>query len=157
MLGAIAWSSGLFPRPRTPSSHYAPELLDGLFVFVVAAVGAYVLGLACHSVARLVYAGLGKPRPRSKRAAVTWVRALPEDQRIRLGLYFWYLRSTCWNLAVALVTGLILLGCAGKTTGLVVTSMLGLAFLLIVQGYSLNGTWKDVLALSPPGLDSGVS
>ncbi|MGH8657202.1 MAG: hypothetical protein ACREV4_01575 [Gammaproteobacteria bacterium] len=77
---------------------------------VLAIVLIYALGLLCHGIQRGLL---------SVKCIKQWLARLPgppnpdpwfanlraNDPRHDLALYFWYMRATCWNLAVAIVPG----------------------------------------------------
>lgn len=83
-----------------------------VFAVVIAIIGSYMLGLFVHGVqrmvTRLVHVVLG-PNNRKHitqllvgNYGTAWYRNLSDDQRHELTTYFWYLRATCRNAAVAL-------------------------------------------------------
>lgn len=84
---------------------------------VLAIVLIYALGLLCHAIQR---------RLLSVKCIEQWLTRLPDpanpepwfanlranDPRHDLALYFWYMRATCWNLAVAIVLAVGVVSCA---------------------------------------------
>jgi hypothetical protein len=86
-------------------------------VMTVSLAFIYLLGLLCHGFQRAIWELVSRPASVTKQA---WFDGLDRAAREELALYFWYMRATCWNLAVAVITssflfpscfpGIILLG-----------------------------------------------
>lgn len=62
----------------------------------------FVLGVACHCIQRIVYrisrrSGIVSVESRHH----SWYQRLDSKKRDDLAIYFWYMRATAWNLAIA--------------------------------------------------------
>ena len=101
LFGAI-WYSGCFPIDAL-SSH--DDTVHGILTGAFAIVFIYVLGLICHGIQRAVHCLIGIKNIGS----TPWYTNLKKDNpRHELSMYFWYMRSTCWNLVVAIVLAVII-------------------------------------------------
>jgi len=89
---------------------FLPLSTSGGLIQALLTLGAiYVLGLLIHATQRVLFPLIFprlKPQPKSQ----PWYCNLAEEQREDLVLYFWYLRATCWNLAVAIPISCLLIG-----------------------------------------------
>jgi|GEM_PF-2216841 len=90
--------------------------VEGLMSSVILVTLAYVIGLLCHGLQRIIYkitrwlvSMVPKTRPES-RPRNSWYRQLQTTSRAELAHYFWYMRSTCWNLALAAIVSAYLVG-----------------------------------------------
>lgn len=77
----------------------------------------YVLGVVCHASHRAL-AGLFKrcgfkDAARSEADHGPWYSGLARKRREDLAMYFWYMRATAWNLAVATAISGVMLSIAG--------------------------------------------
>jgi FtsH-binding integral membrane protein len=119
LFGAM-WYSGCFPIDPL-SSH--DDTVHGILTGAFAVVSIYVLGLICHGIQRLVlwfirlilnlFILIKNRRSttpnNTEPTPPPWFAKLTKDSpRIELSLYFWYMRSTCWNLVVAIVLAVII-------------------------------------------------
>lgn len=86
------------------------DAVQGVFIGVFAIALIYLLGLICHGIQRIVlwliwfvYGKRNSPEP------TAWFANLKKDNpRYELIMYFWYMRSTCWNLVVSIVLAAII-------------------------------------------------
>ncbi|MEO1018704.1 MAG: hypothetical protein AAFY56_13585 [Pseudomonadota bacterium] len=79
----------------------------------------YVTGLAIHSAQRvlhqwllhqwLLHQRLGTKPSAEQGTVPSWYQKLPLDPRLEMAFYFWYMRTTCWNVALSLVIVLVFL------------------------------------------------
>jgi hypothetical protein len=110
------WYSWRISGAGQPPEFHPLSTSIGLIQALLALGTIYVLGLLIHAIQRVLFPlffGSLEPQPKSK----PWYCNLAEEQREDLVLYFWYLRATCWNLAVAIPVSclLVVAGCVQKT------------------------------------------
>lgn len=80
----------------------------GVFAVTVGFTLAYILGLMCHSLQRLLYLVFGRrlsDKLTASEGRTSWYQTMEANSLNELTQYFWYMRSTCWNLATALAVG----------------------------------------------------
>jgi hypothetical protein len=135
VLLVAAWRAGILPHGAEPGVR--ADVVDA-----VAAIGSvYVIGLCCHALARAVawgsylLAGGAHATP-----GLPWYRTVDENSR-DIASYFWYLRSTCWNTAIALTAAA---GIAAKHDSrpfeitLVACVLLSASAVLVLLGYEYD-------------------
>ncbi len=104
ILGAMWWYRVIDAR-QLRLCELGGETTQGVALLIAAALLSYVIGLACHAVHRVLTSVLGTWRKslRCSDCDPSWYANLKSDARQELALYFWYKRSTCWNMAVAVI------------------------------------------------------
>lgn len=135
LLFAAIWYRFLREIPIADMGGSTPRAIA---VVTVSLALIYLLGLLCHEFQRAIWELLFR-RASATAAATTaarksWFEALDRVARKELALYFWYLRTTCWNLAVAVIPSSFLLSSyfPGVLLGLVVS------FALVLLGADFN-------------------
>jgi hypothetical protein len=150
LLFGVMWYSGCFPVDAL-SSH--DDTIHGIITGAFAVVFIYVLGLICHGIQRVVrwFIRLLLKNRRSTTPDNTestpspWFAKLTKDSpRTELSLYFWYMRSTCWNLAVAIVLAVIIYFNQSKlalslSVGLISVLVIGV---LVFLGYEFDKSMR---------------
>lgn len=102
---AMLWVSDCVPIAQLRLPGKEGEATHGVVLLLLAIMASYVLGLLCQAVQRafskqevITLAFIDR---RAEGGSPPWYSTLPEPVRHELAIYFWYKRSTCWNLAVA--------------------------------------------------------
>jgi len=146
--------------PRNPPSGEKLTTSESIVSLLVAMALIYLLGLLTHGVqSRIVWPlgrrwkkegpkegaeGQGAPGEREP----AWFQRLSAEPRENLSLYFWYMRATCRNLAVALPAAALLLF-AGDSPGRSTKALLlGIAVLGAVLLVQLSREYDDALERS---------
>lgn len=116
---------------------------SGLEAVAIGLALIYTCGLICHATQRAVLRGLKKigkntsAAVEEKNSGAAWYSHLVPERRQDLATYFWYMRATSWNLAVALPLGMAALEYdSPKASHVVVTLVMSL--LLIFLGMDFN-------------------
>src|SRR5262245_22986754 len=107
--GAVLFAA-LLRAQYIPKAAVSQELktIRDILQIVLLVAGVYVLGLICHAVQRgikTIWRLLS-----NNSTAASWYTRLQSDHVYELATYFWYMRATCWNLAVALLAALSIEG-----------------------------------------------
>ncbi|MEZ4469919.1 MAG: hypothetical protein R3F60_03750 [bacterium] len=115
---------------------------------------AYGVGMVVQGLSRIVLAFTGKALPDPDDAPI-WLSVLTLAKREELLLYFWYMRATCLNVAIAtpIAVGLWLAvryEAAFGQEGLGALGALGSAFVLWNLGRSFERSWRRARDLPPP-------
>lgn len=90
-----SWQMGLLPELRENGAR------GDVIAAVAAIVLVYAFGLICHAIARAALLLSDWPTKLKGDPRLPWYRSVEEKVK-DLATYFWYLRSVCWNFAVAL-------------------------------------------------------
>ncbi len=113
------WHCDWLPAEFVVAARQGITTGTGLMAVLAGVAMTFILGLLCHAILRLVGCVVDKCCPNllgplklkkssdasqsaPESASKRWYFSLPETARTDLALYFWYLRSTCWNLAAAI-------------------------------------------------------
>jgi len=144
----LVWALGkTFGFPQSRGLTTAGGAVD--LVFFLGFV--YVLGLAAHAVARIVKF-IVKVLSAVEVKAVPWYArpgVCPSDE-LSIPLYFWYLRATCWNLAVALAfSAIVLCGWGPDGSGKLALALAILGALLFLLGMDFHRSFRCVMEESP--------
>ena len=96
-------------------------------VMTVSVALIYLFGLLCHALQRVLWEFVFRrfcPTPPTHKS---WFQALDRAACEELALYFWYMRATCWNLAIAVsLSSFLVFSCfPGILLGLVASFALG--------------------------------
>ena len=109
------WVLGLFPPTHVMAQSQSLTDATGLIFAIVTLGLIYVSGLVIHGIQRVLSApiwrllqmhGWVEQSPAHGVSSVDdaiWYQRLSFERREDLSLYFWYLRATCWNLAVTIL------------------------------------------------------
>jgi len=94
------------------ASQWKDDTVNTVISIMLVIAFIYVLGLLCHSIQRLMQYSLKRTHNnRSNDAASSyspWFMGLEGSTLHEFATYFWYLRSTCWNLAIAVFVAAII-------------------------------------------------
>ncbi len=106
LFGAM-WYSGCFLPFDALSFHN--DTVHGILAGAFAVVFIYVLGLFCHGIQRTVYSNryIWSICRKDKNSTPWYANLRKDNPRYELIMYFWYMRSTCWNLVAAIVLAVI--------------------------------------------------
>jgi hypothetical protein len=97
LFGAL-WHAGYLPVNGFAQGQ---DTVHGVLSAAYAIVLIYLLGLICHGIQRGV---LWLFRSRKGSKDPSWYANLQANNpRHEFAIYFWYMRATCWNIAVALI------------------------------------------------------
>ena len=129
VLLVAAWQAGLIT-----SDTIRTDGTDGyqtVIAVLAGLLGAFVAGALCHAVARGINEFFRWRNGATAKAS--WYRAdLKHEQQYELAHYFWYMRATFANLAVALPAAAILYGCGtGRWGWLWLAAAVAAAFVLL--------------------------
>ena len=131
-----------------------PNVLDAAVGAALWFLVAYGVGLVVQAMSRYVLAFVGKQQPDPNDAPI-WLVALSPEKREELLLYFWYMRATCLNLAIAtpIAVGLWLVKRYGAPweENLGAVGALISAWLLWRLSRSFEASWRRARTLGPPG------
>lgn len=149
LAGALAWKLGLLSRFRGSPPGGA---LGSLVAVLAGLMSIYFLGLVIHAVQRLLNEGPGLSRLKCRDLPTAgtspWFTHLDDGRSQDLVLYFWYLRATCWNTAVAVVIASVV--CAvvpgPQPRGWFWAVPPIVAPLLIYLGWDFERAWQSYLA-----------
>ena len=105
---ATLWWAGWINSESLQLQKTGGESATSVSLLLLAVLASYVFGLFCHACQRMVLtAKKNRSATESSEVSATptapWYTALSESSRHELALYFWYKRSTCWNMAIAMV------------------------------------------------------
>lgn len=134
LLAATAYL--MFPAAFSGQSDLGTtEAVIGVIAFIAA---TFVTGLVLHSFVWLIRKLLIKPitkrsqdASKSPRSSLL-LKLLKDGARADLLLYFWYLRATCWNLALVVLIVTPLAWCAHERVPLPKVAIVLLGLLLFV-------------------------
>lgn len=142
VLLAGLWRTGALGTTVTDARDSSSDTLQAIGLGVLAVLASFLLGLLCHSVYRLVHLIAG--RLAGEATEPSWYNALVKDRpQHELAIYFWYLRATCWNTAVACVIVCPLMACVGSATWALVCGVGTVVFLFL--GYDFNAALKRAI------------
>lgn len=140
------WGLGLLPLAHKTDLTTA----EGAIALVASVAAIYVIGLSVHALVWEVLLPLLRFRTRAQRKEEQTSDWIPFPMRFRdssqeeIILYFWYLRSTCWNVGIAIALSLLLwgvteLGWPSPGTIMAVCGMTSAALLIALgRRYDLN-------------------
>jgi len=108
--GAVVFAAFVYGYVCSASSDVFSFDLTELFGIgaILGSLGAiYLIGMFLHGLQRLLYGRKSIGRlfagARASAGANPWYWHLERGRREELVLYFWYLRATCWNTALAVL------------------------------------------------------
>jgi hypothetical protein len=122
--------------------------IEGILIIVQAVAGVYILGLICHAIQRIIKT-LCKLLPASDKSS--WYTRLTSNSSYELVTYFWYLRATCWNLAIALAIALFFEFCGPLKKAWVVILLLVGVILLTFLGFDFHKALRGVVGRDSRG------
>lgn len=106
--GAL-WLEGFITRSRLRLDEINGEASQGAAMLLGAVLACYLVGLTCHGVQQLLRSAIPQlteliwstPKSTPPPPLKYWFSELGPEACRELALYFWYKRTTCWNMAVA--------------------------------------------------------
>jgi hypothetical protein len=101
LLFGVMWYTSCLPYAFSSQGDTAHGVLTG----AIAVVLIYVLGVICHGIQRGVLWIFWLPRKKQEEAPPWYINLKKDNPRNELSMYFWYMRSICWNLVVAVILG----------------------------------------------------
>jgi hypothetical protein len=157
------WTSDLLPRLQVSDELTTAETAVTVVGFVAL---VFFLGVICHGVQRLLYdrlrpylpdcsarkdqqeiarRALGKQPPRR------WFEKVDRKTRFDLATYFWYLRTTCWNSAVAVPVGYVIcvarrIFWADDWAWAALSAMCAVTAILLYLGWDFHKALQDAVA-----------
>lgn len=123
--------------------------VQGIFGVVVAIGLVYFLGLLTHAVQRLIDLLIWVSRKETQANIAdepAWYTKLENSPRAELAFYFWYMRATCWNSAVAAAL-ICWIGIATNNFWLLLSVLPGA--LLVFLGFDFHRALHSAVAKHP--------
>lgn len=123
------WKLGLLPLTLKAELKTA----EGAVAVIASIATIYILGLSVHALVWGVFLPLFRFRTEAQREEARTADWIPFPMRFgeptqeEIILYFWYLRSTCWNVGTAIVLALLLWLVSRLASGEIIIVALGIA------------------------------